>query len=173
MIKNIIFDIGGVILDDSIQNISDLFKEDATELWKKAFGKSFKNCLLGNIEVSDYIETFKNDVDYDRETFREKEKLSNIRKNPFLTNKNDTKSEKICVNIKQKKKIKEPLSDLKEKKINTKKNINTNNISNSKEKIEIKNIDKEDYPNENINNNNLDVKTKNNNENKIVGRRKK
>ena len=102
------------------------------------------------------------------ETFREKEKLSNIMKNPFLTNKNDTKSEKICVNIKQKKKIKEPLSDLKEKKINTKKNINTNNISNSKEKIEIKNIDKEDYPNENINNNNLDVKTKNNNENKIV-----
>ena len=72
------------------------------------------------------------------ETFREKEKLSNIRKNPFLTNKNDTKSEKICVNIKQKKKIKEPLSDLKEKKINTKKNINTNNTSNSKEKIEIK-----------------------------------
>ena len=66
MIKNIIFDIGGVILDDSIQNISDLFKEDATELWKKAFGKSFKNCLLGNIEVSDYIETFKNDVDYDK-----------------------------------------------------------------------------------------------------------
>ena len=66
MIKNIIFDIGGVILDDSIQNISDLFKEDATELWKKVFGKSFKNCLLGNIEVSDYIETFKNDVDYDK-----------------------------------------------------------------------------------------------------------
>ena len=66
MIKNIIFDIGGVILDDSIKNISDLFKEDATELWKKAFGKSFKNCLLGNIEVSDYIETFKNDVDYDK-----------------------------------------------------------------------------------------------------------
>ena len=65
MIKNIIFDIGGVILDDSIQNISDLFKEDATELWKKAFGKSFKNCLLGNIEVSDYIETFKNDSDYE------------------------------------------------------------------------------------------------------------
>ena len=36
------------------------------------------------------------------ETFREKEKLSNIRKNPFLTNKNDTKSEKISdTNIKQ------------------------------------------------------------------------
>ena len=39
------------------------------------------------------------------ETFREIEQLCNIRKNPFLTNKNDTKSEKICVNIKQKKKI--------------------------------------------------------------------
>ena len=64
MIKNIIFDIGGIIFDDSSQNISNILNEDASNLCKKAYGKSFINCLLGNQEVSDYIETFKNDIDY-------------------------------------------------------------------------------------------------------------
>lgn len=66
MIKNIIFDIGGVMFDDSTQNISNLLKEDATELCKKVYGKSFKDCVLGNLEVSDYIETFKDDPDYSK-----------------------------------------------------------------------------------------------------------
>ena len=65
MIKNIIFDIGGVMFDDSTQNISNILKKDASELCKKVYGKSFVDCLLGNQEVSDYIESFKNDSDYD------------------------------------------------------------------------------------------------------------
>ena len=65
MIKNIIFDIGGVMFDDSTQNISNILNTDASELCKKVYGKSFVDCLLGNQEVSDYIETFKNDSDYE------------------------------------------------------------------------------------------------------------
>ena len=66
MIKNIIFDIGGVMFDDSTQNISNILNEDASELCKKVYGKSFIDCVLGNQEVSDYIETFKNDIDYEK-----------------------------------------------------------------------------------------------------------
>ena len=64
MIKNIIFDIGGVMFDDSTQNISNILNEDATELCKKVYGESFMDCVLGNRDVFDYIETFKNDNDY-------------------------------------------------------------------------------------------------------------
>ena len=66
MIKNIIFDIGGVMFDDSTQNISNILNEDASELCKKVYGKSFIDCVLGNQEVSYYIETFKNDIDYEK-----------------------------------------------------------------------------------------------------------
>lgn len=65
MIKNIIFDIGGVMFDDSAQNISNILNRDASELCKKVYGKSFIDCVLGNQEVSDYIESFKNDSDYE------------------------------------------------------------------------------------------------------------
>ena len=65
MIKNIIFDIGGVMFDDSTQNINNILNRDASELCKKVYGKSFIDCLLGNQEVSDYVESFKNDSDYE------------------------------------------------------------------------------------------------------------
>ena len=65
MIKNIIFDIGGVMFDDSTQNISNILNRDASELCKKVYGKSFIDCILGNQEVSDYVESFKNDSDYE------------------------------------------------------------------------------------------------------------
>lgn len=65
MIKNIIFDIGGIMFDDSTQNISNFLNIDASGLCKKVYGKSFVDCVLGNQEVSDYIETFKNDSDYE------------------------------------------------------------------------------------------------------------
>ena len=65
MIKNIIFDIGGVMFDDSTQNISNILNKDASKLCKKVYGKSFLDCVLGNQKVSDYIETFKDDSDYE------------------------------------------------------------------------------------------------------------
>ena len=66
MIKNIIFDIGGVMFDDSTQNISNILHEDAAELCKKVYGKSFLDCVLGKVDVSDYIESFKTDGDYEK-----------------------------------------------------------------------------------------------------------
>ncbi len=66
MIKNIIFDIGGVMFDDSTKNINSIFKEDSELLCKKVYGKSFKDCILGKTEVTDYIDTFKNDIDYNK-----------------------------------------------------------------------------------------------------------
>lgn len=66
MIKNIIFDIGGVIFDDSTENINSIFGENSKELCKKVYGQPFKDCMLGNLEVSDYIETFKDDSDYEK-----------------------------------------------------------------------------------------------------------
>ena len=66
MIKNIIFDIGGVMFDDSTQNINKVLSENSELLCKKVYGKSFLNCVLGNTEVSDYIESFKNDKDYNK-----------------------------------------------------------------------------------------------------------
>ena len=35
MIKNIIFDIGGIILDDSVENLSRIFDKDMHEVYKK------------------------------------------------------------------------------------------------------------------------------------------
>ena len=66
MIKNIIFDIGGVMFDDSTQNINKVLNENSELLCKKVYGKTFWNCVLGNTEVSDYIESFKDDKDYDK-----------------------------------------------------------------------------------------------------------
>ena len=66
MIKNIIFDIGGVMFDDSTQNINKVLNENSELLCKKVYGKSFLDCVLGKVNVSDYIESFKNDSDYEK-----------------------------------------------------------------------------------------------------------
>ena len=66
MIKNIIFDIGGVMFDDSTLNINKVLNENSELLCKKVYGKNFLDCVLGSIEVSNYIETFRNDSDYDK-----------------------------------------------------------------------------------------------------------
>jgi putative hydrolase of the HAD superfamily len=66
MIKNIIFEIGGVIFEDSAKNISKILNEDASLLYKKVYGKSFIGCLLGNVSVPNYIESFKDDSDYEK-----------------------------------------------------------------------------------------------------------
>ena len=66
MIKNIIFDIGGILFDDSLDNINKVFGEDTTNIYRKVYGKLFKECLLGHLTISEYIETFKDDDDYDK-----------------------------------------------------------------------------------------------------------
>ena len=64
MIKNIIFDIGGIILDDSVENLSRIFDKDMHEVYKKIYSGNFKKCLLGKLNITEYIKEFKNDKDY-------------------------------------------------------------------------------------------------------------
>lgn len=65
MVKNIIFDIGGIIFDDDNIVISNMMGEDCTEICRKIYS-GLRNCTLGNLEVKDYIETFKGDKDYEK-----------------------------------------------------------------------------------------------------------
>ena len=62
MIKNIIFDIGGIILDDSDDNLSKVLGEDLSSLISKIHGPIFKEYLAGKIDYSSYLNSFKNDV---------------------------------------------------------------------------------------------------------------
>ena len=64
MIKNIIFDVGGIILDDSLENISKVYKKDMSKICKKIYSGNFKECILGKISMEDYLKQFKNDKDY-------------------------------------------------------------------------------------------------------------
>ena len=59
-IKNIILDIGGVIFDDSKKNIEKLLGKNCDVIYKLAYGKSFKECLLGNKKVNEHIESLSN-----------------------------------------------------------------------------------------------------------------
>ena len=58
MIKNIIFDIGGVIFDDSDLNLAKLLNKDLNEIKdiaQIAYGGNFKKCLLGEMKVEEHI----------------------------------------------------------------------------------------------------------------------
>ncbi len=70
MIKNIIFDLGGVLFDEGLDVVSKVLKEDAKDIYKKTYNKIFRECILGHMEVSDYIKMLdKNDVDYEKMKF--------------------------------------------------------------------------------------------------------
>ena len=53
-------DIGGVIFDDSKKNIEKLLGKNCDVIYKLAYGKSFKECLLGNKKVNEHIESLSN-----------------------------------------------------------------------------------------------------------------
>ena len=111
-----------------------------------------------------------------QDSFKEKEKLNNIKTNFYTKNKNNKSIDKINITINQKKKMNNQEDNNKKvkkseeiKNINTsnniKKSININNQSVNKEKKEIK-INKEN--NNKRNNNYIEVNTKNSNDNKTV-----
>lgn len=63
MIKNIILDIGGVIADDGTKKYKDeMYKdklnipfEEIKNIGRIAFGGTFRDCLLGNMKLSEHI----------------------------------------------------------------------------------------------------------------------
>ena len=62
MIKNIIFDIGGVIFDDSDKNLEKVLNkstEEIKKLAKIAFSGNFKKCLIGEMTVKEHAELLK------------------------------------------------------------------------------------------------------------------
>ena len=64
MVKNIIFDIGGVIFDDSNKNLEKVLDKNENEIKqisKIVFGGNFKKCLLGELELNEHIEELKNE----------------------------------------------------------------------------------------------------------------
>ena len=65
MIKNIILDMGGVIFDDSKENINRVLKTEDSHIYKKSYGENFRKTLIGEMSISDVIDSFKDDSDYD------------------------------------------------------------------------------------------------------------
>lgn len=58
MIKNIILDIGGIIIDDSKENLEKVLnkpKKYVNKLSEIVYGKRFKQCLLGNLTIQEYM----------------------------------------------------------------------------------------------------------------------
>ena len=64
MIKNIILDVGGILFDDSKDNIEKILGKDCDYIYKTAYGKEFKKCLLGKLSIQEYINSLKNEKDF-------------------------------------------------------------------------------------------------------------
>lgn len=85
MIKNIVLDVGGVIFDDSKQNIQKLLNKNCDNIYKLAYGGGFKKCLLGEISVQEHINSLKNEKDFnDISYILKKENL--IKSYPLIKN---------------------------------------------------------------------------------------
>lgn len=64
MIKNIILDVGGILFDDSKENLVKLLNKNCDLLYKETYGKGFKECLLGNQTIKEYLNTLKDKDNY-------------------------------------------------------------------------------------------------------------
>ena len=77
MIKNIILDVGGIILDDSKVNIERLLNKDCSLIYKTAYSGGFRECLLGNKTMEEHIKNLSNQKDFkDISYILKKENLS-------------------------------------------------------------------------------------------------
>lgn len=68
MIKNIILDVGGVLFDDGKQKFTRILNMDIEEvnrITNIAFGERFKQCMLGNTSIIEYIKEFESNTDYE------------------------------------------------------------------------------------------------------------
>ena len=66
MLKNIILDVGGIILDDSKEYIDKILNCDSTKIYQKVYQGNFKNCLLGTYTFNEHISSFVSDPDYEK-----------------------------------------------------------------------------------------------------------
>ena len=64
MIKNIILDVGGILFDDSKENLVKLLNKNCDLLYNETYGKGFKECLLGNQTIKEYLNTLKDKDNY-------------------------------------------------------------------------------------------------------------
>lgn len=64
MIKSVIFDIGGILFDDSKENLEKLLNKDCSNIYKIAYGKEFKKCLLGQMKVDDFLEKLRDKKEF-------------------------------------------------------------------------------------------------------------
>ena len=64
LIKNIILDIGGILLDDSSNNLSKVYGKDMKEISMKIYRGGFEKCLLGKLSMTEFSDSFINDEDY-------------------------------------------------------------------------------------------------------------
>ena len=78
MIKNIILDIGGILFDDSKENIEKVLNKNCDLIYKNAYGNdSFRKCLLGYKTVDEHIKSLANVNDFeDIEYILSKENLN-------------------------------------------------------------------------------------------------
>lgn len=85
MIKNIILDVGGIFFDDSKSNIEKILNKNCDDIYRIAYGHGFKKSLLGEISVNEYINSLKNEKDFnDIKYILEKENL--IKSYPLMKN---------------------------------------------------------------------------------------
>lgn len=85
MVKNIILDVGGILFDDSKWNIEKILNKNCDNIYKIAYGQGFKKCLLGEMSVNEYINSLKNENDFnDIKYILKKENL--IKSYPLMKN---------------------------------------------------------------------------------------
>lgn len=85
MVKNIILDVGGIFFDDSKWNIEKILNKNCDNIYKIAYGQGFKKCLLGEMSVNEYINSLKNENDFnDIKYILKKENL--IKSYPLMKN---------------------------------------------------------------------------------------
>lgn len=64
MIKNIILDVGGILFDDSKKHIENILNKNCDLIYKIAYDKGFKECLLGQKTVQEHIDSLVTVTDF-------------------------------------------------------------------------------------------------------------
>lgn len=69
MFRNIVLDAGGVLFNDSKENIDKFFHKDCEKIYKIAYGDGFRKCILGYKTIEEHIEDLKEFPEYEEMSF--------------------------------------------------------------------------------------------------------